>query len=574
MKKYISILLALVFCLSLLPLGALASEDPAADGEPEEAPIDEAEPSDVPADGDDLILEVTSQEELTDALNRTEPVAEIRIMKAFTVTEESLVLYDEAHYPNYRETSLIIHEGVTLTIGAGGAVGLQAPSFWDWTREMKDDEKPAQPSGRMVNNGTIIVEEGGNAGFSFEENNGEVIVNAGGEFRIPETNNGTVTVKRGGALRTSQGNDCHNNGEITIEQGAELDVRMGSNLKNHSHLTVNGIFTFGCFDDGAWFDPADGKVDGCGYLAAVDVMSPDAPGDGVKAFASQLGETLMEGTDLRVGYFVSVADYDALTAAFPAGGEEENGNRYVIAQVVEDLTVTGELGALGSVIVPAGVTVTIADGAELGTGLYSKGTIVVETGGTLATTMGGSNALVSDGALIVKEGAELISRMGGSVVNRGDMTLDGTFTCGALSYPDETGLVTDHVWFRNEGTVTGGGTIELNDMGLQDREGTTAAVQAALGENSDVTVKIGGGSGEPGGPVEALRAYLRDPEGHFAKGFDTDRDGKLNEDEIIAAVDEFHSGLDAGDAILLLRCGLPMACVKLLQHLVGIVLAA
>jgi|GEM_PF-4471555 len=121
----------------------------------------------------------------------------------------------------------------------------------------------------------------------------------------------------------------------------------------------------------------------------------------------------------------------------------------------EDITVTGDdVQTMGKIIVPEGFRLTVADGAYLEAGIDNYGSIEVESGGSLATAMGGN--ITNNGALTVKKGGVLRSQKGGSVVNGGTMVLNGEFYCGVLHKTEED---PDTIYFRNRGRVTGSGSV-------------------------------------------------------------------------------------------------------------------
>ena len=160
---------------------------------------------------------------------------------------------------------------------------------------------------------------------------------------------------------------------------------------------------------------------------------------------------------------VTVNTAAELAAALPSGEHET----IPVALLGADITVDAahSVHAMGRLIVPKDKTLTIAEGAKVQANVVNHGTILVQSGGALETTMGGD--IENHGTITVEKGASIVSQMGGSVVNEagGTLTLDGTFRCGSVNYDK-----TDHLWFQNSGTVSGRGDLVVYDAGAGDAE--------------------------------------------------------------------------------------------------------
>lgn len=207
-------------------------------------------PGTVTAFASGAVINVTSAGALKDALNQNAEVEAINITADFTINEECFILFDNAHIGNYHDTVMTIAEGVTLTIGAGGAIGSMWPSYeGDW-------ETPPLPNGKIINNGTVIVEDGGATEADFDTNNGDILVKDGGCAVCCNVNNGTVVVEDGGQYATTQGSTATNNGTVVIHQGATMRSRFGTKIINSAQGTINlnGWFYCGCIGDGMWFE--------------------------------------------------------------------------------------------------------------------------------------------------------------------------------------------------------------------------------------------------------------------------------------------------------------------------------
>ena len=163
---------------------------------------------------------------------------------------------------------------------------------------------------------------------------------------------------------------------------------------------------------------------------------------------------------------------------------EVPGEQHPAVRLTADMTVDFVCASWGNVFVPAGVTLTIADGGLVEGAVENNGSIIVKKGGGLATTQGGD--ISNYGSIVVEEDGAVRSQMGGSLVNRpeGSITLDGVFNCGGFDGP----------WFRNEGTIDGDGSIEVRmfappDVERPDNEEIAEQVKNMIGD-SGVEVSV------------------------------------------------------------------------------------
>ena len=187
-----------------------------------------------------LIISVTNQEELAAALTRTEPVEAIRIVSSFTVTRDCGVSYEGDKLENYANVTVTVEKDATLTVDEGGQIGIY------WFTYEGDWENGTLPNGRLVNDGTIVLEKDGWINGEFTENKGTVLVKDGGQCQtMPSTNFGTVTVESGGSYRTTMGQEAVNEGTVTIAEGANMVARFGSTIVNNGYLEVNGLLSVG-----------------------------------------------------------------------------------------------------------------------------------------------------------------------------------------------------------------------------------------------------------------------------------------------------------------------------------------
>jgi hypothetical protein len=201
-------------------------------------------------------------------------------------------------------------------------------------------------------------------------------------------------------------------------------------------------------------------------------------------------------TEWKQAPAVSVRTEAELAAALPDGESEPDENNIVwipVAELAADVTVTGELGTLGKLIVPQGRTLTVNEGGSVTAEVEIKsgGAVNVHTGGTLATTMAGEYAIHNYGTIQIDKGAQLISQFGGSVVNEAGatLTMNGLFTCNG--YVDQEGGV--HTWFSNKGTLTGSGQLVIPKLAFADslaNRRTSAENASVYCVGSDVTVFV------------------------------------------------------------------------------------
>ena len=415
-----------------------------------------------------LVLEVSDENGLNAALNSVVPVAEIHITDDFTLERNCSILYSPGYLENYANTLLVVDEGVTLTVGEGGVFS----SAW-YTYEGDGSAGP-QPNGRIIVNGSVVVADGGAVEGELYRVNGSVTVQNGGACVVCTENYGSVTVQSGGEYRTTQGCEAYNRGTTVICDGGLLETRFGSTLHNLGSLTVDGVFICNCIGadaavmDVMWFDNV-GSVDGCGRIFLCEADPDSMPVHDLDALCSamisQIGDTppycyaLTDVSDAQ-----SLADdlEDSYTSAVRLTG---------------DATVTGEVSSLGLVLVPEGVTLTVADGAWLNAQLLilPGGAVNVASGGILATTQAGDRCILNHGTLTVAAGGELRTIFGGEVWNAADGTLSvyGLFSCAG--YKDDQGGV--HIWFDNRGCVTGTGTVRA-ELIFNSTDGADAAAAA------------------------------------------------------------------------------------------------
>ena len=198
-------------------------------------------PSNVTEGNQGLIITVSSQKELTEALSREAKVEKIILGRSFTITEPSYVEFGGKKIDYYRFTEVVINKGVTVTVASGGELGVAWYTF-------EGDWEVNAPDAKLINDGTVVIEKGGKTDGEFTVNNGTIIVKDGAQAVCCIGNNGTVTVESGGWYRTSQGVAAVNAGTITIAKGAEMRSRFGSEIVNdiNGKIILDGDFYCGC----------------------------------------------------------------------------------------------------------------------------------------------------------------------------------------------------------------------------------------------------------------------------------------------------------------------------------------
>ncbi len=448
----------------------------------------------ITAHADDLVIDVETEEEFAAALNMDTPVAAINVVTSFSVRSDCTVKFDPEHIDNYKDVVVTVNEGVTLTVADGGSIG----TLW-YTYE-GDWETPPVPNGSMINNGTVIVDDGGWIDAAFKENNGTMIIKDGAIAMCCDKNNGTVIVE-GGMYLTSQGDKSINNGVVKIGENGVMISRFGTPIINADDgvIELDGEFMCGVlgFDDGVMLFENHGTVTGHGSVT-LDNMSPeDVPAPDMDVMAERMMAELGQETrfedweDIDIFIQYEVTSYEDITSHLKdrtVAGEHVEGNMDLKFFVMGNIVIPeGDIiETMALIVVAEDASLTVSSGAFLECGLINRSKVEVMPGGTLATTMGGN--ISNERELIVYEGAEIISQMGGVVVNSegSHMILDGTFYCGCLG--GESG---DGCWFENFGDASGNGTVVLYEaapdfMPVNDMDQLAVYVAEKFGDAENI----------------------------------------------------------------------------------------
>ena len=452
------------------------------------------------AHADNAVIDVKTEEEFAAALNMNTPVAAINVTADFMVRSDCTVKFDPEHIDNYKDVVVTICEGVTMTVADGGSIG----TLW-YTYE-GDWETPPIPNGSMINNGTVIVDDGGWIDAAFKENNGTIIVKDGAFATCCDVNNGMVIVE-GGMYLTSQGGKSINNGVVKIGENGVMISRFGTPIINADDgvIELDGEFMCGVlgFDDGVMLFENHGTVTGHGSVT-LDNMSPeDVPAPDMDVMAERMMEQLGQETrfedweDIDIFIQYEVTSYEDITSHLKdrtVAGEHIEGNMDLKFFVMGNIVIPeGDvIETMALIVIAEEASLTVSSGAFLECGLINRSKVEVMPGGTLATTMGGN--ISNERELIVYEGAEIISQMGGVVVNSegSHMILDGTFYCGCLG--GESG---DGCWFENFGDASGSGTVILYEaapdvMPINDMDQLAVYVKEKFGDAENVPEIIRG----------------------------------------------------------------------------------
>ncbi|MBR6921148.1 MAG: dockerin type I repeat-containing protein [Clostridia bacterium] len=448
----------------------------------------------ITAHADDLVIDVETEEEFAAALNMDTPVAAINVVTSFSVRSDCTVKFDPEHIENYKDVVVTVCEGVTLTVADGGSIG----TLW-YTYE-GDWETPPVPNGSMINNGTVIVDDGGWIDAAFKENNGTMIIKDGAIAMCCDENNGTVIVE-GGMYLTSQGSRSVNNGTLKIGENGVMISRFGTPIINADDgvIELDGEFMCGVlgFDDGVLLFENHGTVTGHGSVT-LDNMSPeDVPAPDMDVMAERMMEQLGQETrfedweDIDIFIQYEVTSYEDITSHLKdrtVAGEHVEGNMDLKFFIMGDIVIPegDSIRVMSLFVVAEGASLTVNGGAQLECGLINRSRTEVMPGGVLATTMGGNISNERD--LIVHEGATIVSQMGGAVVNgeSGKFILDGDFYCGCIG--GESG---DGCWFENFGDASGKGTVILYEaapdiMPINDMDQLAVYVAEKFGDAENV----------------------------------------------------------------------------------------
>ena len=266
----------------------------------------EPEPGITVTEGPDgLVIEVTNQAGLVEAVNQTEKVAEINITESFTVSEDSGISFEGDKLELYANVVMTVAEDVTLTVVEGGQLGVY------WFTYDGDWETGTIPDGKLINNGTIILETDGWINGEFTRNSGTVLVKDGGQCQtMPNYNSGTVTVESGGSYRTTQGQEAMNVGTVTIAEGANMVARFGSTIDNRGSLTMDGLLSVGYVylppqgdmqegHEELWFRNS-GEVTGTGTARVFEAMNEESESAYGDRMLALMYEALGSDTTLTV----------------------------------------------------------------------------------------------------------------------------------------------------------------------------------------------------------------------------------------------------------------------------------
>ena len=500
------------------------------------------------------VIDVSSEPELKAALNMKSKVDRINITGDFTVNSDCTIMFDEDHLAYYCDTVMTVAAGVTLTVGYEGVIGSFWPSYeGDW-------ETGDVPNGKLINNGTIVVEYGGTIAAEFDENNGVVLIKEGGDVVCANENHGTVTVLSGGIYETTQGFIAYNDGTINVDNGAMMASQFGCSIVNGENGVINlyGQFNCGCFnteDEDVMLFENRGKVEGDGMILLCDIGDETKPVNDMDALIEDMMgmldmESRFDGWDhVGICRLVQIKTFEELVEATTGerivAGERVAGDMDTVIMLLEDIEIPAgkTVATMAGLIVPVDLRLTVCRGATLECGLQNNGAVEVQSGGTLATTMGAY--IINSGVMSIEKDAILISQMGSAFINDAyaGLMLNGTFFCGCLNYGSG-----DISWFYNYGDVNGTGTIQLyevepDDMAVENMEKLVEDVTAMV-NNDTLTVQAGeiftpGDINNDGKvnnkDVVALFRYVSSGTGNVViAALDTNGDGKLNNKDVVA----------------------------------------
>lgn len=348
-----------------------------------------------------------------------------------------------------------------LIITDGGKVS-NSDSYLGWGSASKGTATVAGPGSQWNNDGTLIV---GNYGI------GEVSVEDGGSV----TNSGTTSIglrssSTGIATVTGPGAEWKNDGSLTVGSSGTGTL----NIARGGEVTINERLYVGFIGTGELNVSGGGKVtNAAGHVGAVAGSTGSAKVSGTDS------EWTNDG-DLMIG------DFGTGTLSIESGGK-----------------VTNNVGRLGVRTDATGTSVVSGPGSEWTNsgGLYigtnnGTGSLLVEAGGTVATSQGGFSTSTTIGAggtvTVTGIGSELNSS--GALDVLGELRIeDGgklSSLAGHMNGQDESGANV---------TVTGAGSEWINEHLLYVGTGDDGWANLHIAAGARVTagsVSINSGSDE------------------------------------------------------------------------------
>ena len=231
--RILSLLLALVFLLSLAPMAAFADGDEAAP-----APAPAAAPAPAPAPAAAPVGQTIPDNPEGKTLPEVKSDELMNTNEGTVTTNEGTVTTNEGTVTT-NEGEIDTNNGTVTTNKAGGEIDTNKGTVTTNEGEIFNNEGTVTTNeGEIYNNkSTVTTNEG-----EINTNNGTVTTNNGTvktneAFGEIDTNNGTVTTNEaGGKIDTNNGTVTTNNGEININTGTVN----GGTVKYNAGGTVNG----------------------------------------------------------------------------------------------------------------------------------------------------------------------------------------------------------------------------------------------------------------------------------------------------------------------------------------------
>ncbi|MDD2189828.1 MAG: S-layer homology domain-containing protein [Eubacteriales bacterium] len=354
----------------------------------------------------------------------------------------------------------------TVTIDSGVTLNINGCDFGP------DFSKAVTNPSKLINNGTISVNDGGSL-FMIDENNGSIIIKSGGamESGVLNSSCASIVVKSGGEARCAMGGNIQNAGQYTVDSGGVLKPQKGAGFRNFigadaGTLTLNGDMVF---DQDYWSDFSQGTLLGSGRFVINFRIGEDDLGD----LQSAVAGTSLQIVNESVVELDSSADYAAFKEAVTGVSVRAIYLTNASININEDLSITDKtiyLEGATALTLNAGRTLTLTDAS--GNGTQCGLTNVIDHNENYIRP---ATSFVINGRLVLVNSASVGGYIGtvtigsGGIVDNRDGSLDVRYTVycnGTITNMDYTDRADD-------------GNLRIFTNGILVKDGT-----AILGEQS------------------------------------------------------------------------------------------
>ncbi len=251
----------------------------------------------------------------------------------------------------------------TVTIDSGATLNINGCDFGP------DFNKAVTNPSKLINNGTISVNDGGSL-FLIDENNGSIIIKSGGamESGVFNSSCASIVVKSGGEARCAMGGNIRNAGQYTVDSGGVLKPQKGAGFVNFigaddGTLTLNGDMVF---DQGYWSDFSQGTLLGSGHF----IINFRIGEDDLNDLQSAVADTSLQIVNESVVELDGSADYTAFKEAVTNVSVRAIYLTNASIAINEDLSITDKtiyLEGVTALTLNAGRTLTFTDTSGNGT---------------------------------------------------------------------------------------------------------------------------------------------------------------------------------------------------------------